>query len=111
MHGEVRGATASPGQARWPEACRTGVSDMSLVHLVPLLVIAFALLALALPQAAKLYKRRRRMHLVLCPDTETDALVRLGPAPRDAHHCTVKSCSEWPRRRHCSQECARGLQD
>lgn len=84
---------------------------MSLVHLLPLLVVAFALVALALPQAAKLYKRRRHMHLVLCPDTETDALVRLGQAPEGAHHCPVRSCSEWPRRRHCTQECAHGLRD
>jgi len=77
--------------------------------MLPLAVLGIAFVALALPQVALLYKRRRRLHLVLCPDTEVDALVRLDEAPDGARQCPVKECTEWPRKQGCSQECAYGL--
>lgn len=76
---------------------------------MPFAVLIVALVALALPRMAKAYARRRNLHLVLCPTTDDDALVQLGKAPRGAHRCPVMDCSEWPKHRGCSQECAHGL--
>jgi hypothetical protein len=79
--------------------------------MVPLAVLGVSFVALSLPQAALLYKRRRHLHLVLCPDTDADALVRLDDdaAPKGARKCPVKECTQWPRERNCSQGCSYGL--
>lgn len=82
---------------------------MSYLQYLPLVVMGIALTAFALPQAARAYKRWRRLHLVLCPTTDQDALVQIGKAPKGAHRCPVTDCSEWPKHRACSQECAHGL--
>lgn len=85
---------------------------MSNLQLLPFAVMAFALVALALPQAALAYKRFRRLHLVHCPTTGGDALIQLGKAPAPgARTCAVTDCTEWPAHRGCSQACAYALPD
>ena len=105
-------STISPVQRSGADVAAGAAWFMSNVQLLPLLVIGFAFVALALPQVARAYKRHRRLHLVRCPASHGEALVQLGRAPAEgARTCPVTDCTEWPKRRGCSQECSYALPD
>jgi hypothetical protein len=82
---------------------------MTFVHVV--LVLPAVLFVLALPMGARLYKRYRRMHIVACPVTQGNALLRIGPPPPGAHRHPVVGCSEWPRHHRCGERCAHEFHD
>jgi len=85
---------------------------VSPLGLVPL----FFVLAVVAPAAwalAKVYLRSRRPRQVTCPHAQHFATVAL-----DARHAVrmyalgepdlrVKTCTLWPERRHCPQDCLR----
>jgi hypothetical protein len=80
--------------------------------LIPLSVLlAVVLVALALPQAALLYKRRRHLRVVSCPITGAEGLVRTGRAPAGSHRHPIVACSEWPRHHGCRQGCTHEFND
>ncbi|MFO0759102.1 MAG: hypothetical protein U0359_21600 [Byssovorax sp.] len=77
---------------------------MSLPFHLPYVILALVFLYL-LPEAAKIYKRRRGMLLRRCPETNADVLVQLGRGPASHDKDMVTDCSHWPARQGCAQRC------
>ncbi len=83
--------------------------------LVPILILLLltALLTILMPMlyAGEVYRLRRGLRRVTCPETKKRAAVEI-----DALHCAATSltgteymrltdCSRWPEKKHCGQEC------
>lgn len=75
------------------------------------LVLTLAVLYFTVPFAAGAYLKYRGKRVITCPETRTPAAVEV-----DARHAALtaaishpdlrlKSCSRWPERKDCGQEC------
>ncbi|HVP44125.1 MAG TPA: DUF1761 family protein [Terriglobales bacterium] len=84
-----------------------------MVWLILTLLLLTGLLALLIPMlyAGEVYRVRRGLHRVTCPETKKRAAVEI-----DALHCAATSltgseymrlsdCSRWPEKKDCDQEC------
>ena len=76
--------------------------------------LSYLLLALAIPLGLALipvWRRARTARCVQCPDALCDATVSLDPRYAVRMHALgereprVASCSQWPGRSGCGQEC------
>ena len=76
-----------------------------------ILIIAIAVLYFVVPRAAGTYFKYRGRRVITCPETRAPAAIEV-----DAKHAAVtaaasypdlrlKSCSRWPEREDCGQEC------
>ena len=83
---------------------------MSPLSLIPL----FFLIAIAAPAAwavGKVYFRSRGEREIVCPEAGHSAAIELDARHAVAMHVTgetkrrVKSCSLWPERQRCGQNC------
>jgi hypothetical protein len=79
---------------------------------VPWIVVA-AVVIVILPVVAAAYFRYRKSMSVRCPETGTDAEIQVDashaartsfPGPPDLR---VQTCSHWPEREPCDEECLR----
>lgn len=78
-----------------------------------LLFFAGAYLVLCLPLASVVSARfkNRGRHGIICPETDQPADIELDPryamrtAARNYEHSRLASCSRWPEKDECGQEC------
>ena len=84
---------------------------MSVELYLVVLVLSLAVLYFVVPFAAGAYLKYRGKRVITCPETRKPAAVEV-----DARHAALtaairhpdlrlKSCSRWPERKHCGQEC------
>ena len=84
---------------------------MSIELYLVLLVLTLAVLYLVIPFGARAYLRFRGKQVITCPETRKPAAVEV-----DARHAALtaaisqpdlrlKTCSRWPERLECGQEC------
>lgn len=89
---------------------------MTVVATLPVLVIAVAIGYFVLPYLIRAYARYRGTRTVICPETKLQATVKI-----DAAHAALtsivsrpdirlESCSRWPLRKDCGQECLANLE-
>jgi hypothetical protein len=85
--------------------------------MVILAVLALGLLFVVLPVVADAYRRFAGTKLPTCPETHAIAAVELDAkhaaltAAVGAPELRVKTCSRWPQRHDCPQDCVRELED
>ncbi|MBI4589964.1 MAG: hypothetical protein HY725_14110 [Candidatus Rokubacteria bacterium] len=84
---------------------------MSTPWLVLAAIVTLALLYVLFPVVAETFLRLRRGKLLRCPETGSEAEVRID-APRAAFTAAfsqprlrVKDCSRWPQRKSCEEGC------
>lgn len=84
---------------------------MTVELFLVLFVVTFAVLYLVVPFGARAYLKYRGERVITCPETLKPAAVKV-----DATHAALtgaishpdlrlKSCSRWPEREDCGQEC------
>jgi hypothetical protein len=79
--------------------------------LLALAIVAAVFLVEALRRALQTYLKFRGNRLVSCPETHQPAAVRVaaGKAALEAasgnEHLRLRSCSRWPEKESCPQEC------
>lgn len=89
---------------------------MTILASVLLLVLAGAAIYFVLPHFVRAYSRFQGSRVVVCPETNAQALVEI-----DAVHAALTSvvtkpdirldhCSRWPIRQDCGQECLARLE-
>lgn len=84
------------------------------VHTV-IAIVAAALLALAAALAVRTWLRMRGTRVVTCPETQALAGVELDARQAaltglyKAPHLRLRSCSRWPEKQDCGQECLRQI--
>jgi len=80
------------------------------------MIVAVGVLYVVMPVVVGAYRRYRRPRLVTCPETHQAAAVQV-----DAGHAALtatlhdvdlrlSSCSRWPERHDCGQECLRQIE-
>ena len=76
-------------------------------------IVAFGLLFVVVPVVVDFYQRYRRRKLITCPEThgfaEVTLKTRLGAlgAAFGKPILRVKSCSLWPKRIGCDEQCVK----
>ena len=85
---------------------------------VPLFFLGACLLTgLPLIDSLQSYYRNRGRQSVTCPDSgepadvEVDSKFAFSSALRGAEHSQLQSCSRWPEKGDCGQECLEQLED
>jgi hypothetical protein len=84
---------------------------MNLWIVLPAIAL-LALLYVLVPVAATTFSRYRGMLLGRCPETHGNVRLRFDPIRAAVSSCfgrtrrSVLSCSLWPARRGCGQECS-----
>ncbi len=79
-------------------------------------IIAFTVLYFVVPYALGTYMKYRGKRLVICPETKQPAAVDVDvrhaamSAVFDDPHLRLKTCSRWPEREGCGQECLAQIQ-
>ncbi len=89
---------------------------MSWVVTAIVAVVAVGIIALLALTSGRAYRRYRGTRLVECPETKQTAAVEIDAA-RAAVGATMgkidlhlSSCTRWPERQHCGQECLRQIE-
>lgn len=81
-----------------------------------LLILAIATAYFVIPYLLRAYTRYKGTRIITCPETKTQAVVEI-----DAKHAALtsivtkpdirlESCSRWPLRKDCGQECLASLE-
>jgi len=85
---------------------------------VPLFILgAFLLTGLPVALSLQNYFRNRGRQAVICPDSgeptdvEVDSKFAFLSAWRGVEHSQLQSCSRWPEKGDCGQECLEQLED
>lgn len=82
---------------------------------VALFVIALAFVIRRLSAAARAWKYRGEM-VITCPETRKPAAVKVDTLSAavtevlNEHHLRLRSCTRWPERRDCDQDCVCQIQ-
>lgn len=89
---------------------------MSTVLYAIIIIVALGVLYLVMRLAIGAYLSYRGKRLVTCPETNQPAVVEVNAiqAARTAMigkpHLELDTCSRWPEREHCGQECLQQIE-
>jgi hypothetical protein len=74
-------------------------------------IVALGMLYVVIPTARDAYRRFRGSRVVVCPETDTPAVIGIDAtaaamtATVGTPYLEVNACSHWPERQHCGQDC------
>jgi hypothetical protein len=88
---------------------------LTTLHLT-IAIVLVGVLYIALKAIGGVYWRYRGARVIICPETEKPAGVRVDAkfaaltAPFGKSRLRLNDCSRWPQRRDCGQECLRQIE-